>query len=144
MPLLCRQPWLVYQGITAGFVAHTTLKLILGFEDISYYLQYNARSEFFSKSTFSPNPECRDQHCINNQKSQKESGISFIENRSKHIASKKKTTGNNYFKEDEVDVQKWQIEVVEDSGKDKEDNYISKEEVDQVNLEDLMSKMNSL
>jgi len=41
-------------------------------------------------------------------------------------------------------VQKWQIEVVEDSGKDKEDTYISKEEVDQVNLEDLMSKMNSL
>ena len=54
-------------GITAGFIAQTVLKLLLRFEEVSYYLSYNSRVEFFSKSKFFPNPECIDKNCLKNQ-----------------------------------------------------------------------------
>lgn len=53
-------------AITAAFLAHTSLKYLLEFEDISYYLQYNARSEFFSNNIFRPNPDCLDKCCQKN------------------------------------------------------------------------------
>lgn len=34
-------------SMTAGFLAHTALKYLLEFEEISYYLQYNAKNEYF-------------------------------------------------------------------------------------------------
>jgi hypothetical protein len=117
---------------------------MLGFEDISYYLQYNARSEFFSKNIFIPNPECKDQLCISNQAKTKASGVSFIESRKLHIASKKKGQGVKYFKDDEVDTEKWQIELIEDSSEASKDNFIKNEDVQESKLEDLMNMMKQM
>lgn len=54
-------------GITAGFIAQSVLKILLRFEEITYYLSYNSRNEFFNRSRFEPNPECKDKNCIKNQ-----------------------------------------------------------------------------
>lgn len=54
-------------GITAGFIAQNALKLLLKFEEVTFYLSYNSRNEFFSRSRFEPNPECKDRHCLRNQ-----------------------------------------------------------------------------
>ena len=54
-------------GITAGFIAQNVLKILLRFEEITYYLSYNSRNEFFSRSIFHPNPECKDKNCLKNQ-----------------------------------------------------------------------------
>ena len=55
-------------GITAGFIAQNVLKILLRFEEITYYLSYNSRNEFFSRTIFHPNPECKDRNCLKNQK----------------------------------------------------------------------------
>jgi ubiquitin-like modifier-activating enzyme 5 len=54
-------------GITAGFIAQNVLKILLKFEEITYYLSYNSRNEFFSRTRFDPNPECKDKNCLKNQ-----------------------------------------------------------------------------
>ena len=54
-------------GITAGFIAQNVLKILLRFEEITYYLSYNSRNEFFSRTRFDPNPECKDKYCLKNQ-----------------------------------------------------------------------------
>jgi ubiquitin-like modifier-activating enzyme 5 len=54
-------------GITAGFIAQNVLKILLRFEEITYYLSYNSRNEFFSRTRFEPNPECKDRNCLKNQ-----------------------------------------------------------------------------
>lgn len=54
-------------GITAGFIAQNVLKILLKFEEITFYLSYNSRNEFFSRSRFEPNPECKDKNCLKNQ-----------------------------------------------------------------------------
>jgi ubiquitin-like modifier-activating enzyme 5 len=59
-------------GITAGFIAQNVLKILLRFEEITYYLSYNSRNEFFSRTRFDPNPECKDKNCLKNQKFMKE------------------------------------------------------------------------
>jgi len=76
-------------GITAGFLAHTTLKFLLGFEDISYYLQYNARNEFFQKSEFAPNPECKDGNCLQRQCEHAQACKDFKKARQEMIDKKK-------------------------------------------------------
>ena len=58
-------------GITAGFMAHTAMKLLLEFEYVQPYLQYNARSETFSGNALCPNPECKDKNCVSLQTKKK-------------------------------------------------------------------------
>ena len=105
-------------GITAGLVAQTALKLLLEFEDISYYLQYNARCDFFTNNTYKPSPECRDERCREKQVEVAKTGISFMENRRKLIAKGKEDKGyvkNPYFSGEQVKPLDWGIELVEES-----------------------------
>lgn len=81
-------------GITAGFIAQTVLKLLLEFEEVSYYLSYNSRNEFFSKTTFNPNPECKDANCIKNQE--------YIKNNSDQKFLEKRLRSAKYIKNSEI------------------------------------------
>lgn len=81
-------------GITAGFIAQTVLKLLLQFEEISYYLSYNSRNEFFSKDKFIPNPECKDANCVKNQK--------FIQENPNQQFLEKRNKSPNFIKNSEV------------------------------------------
>lgn len=55
-------------GIVAGFLVQNTLKFLLKFGQVSYYLGYNAMEDFFPKMTLKPNPNCDDVHCRQRQK----------------------------------------------------------------------------
>ncbi|XP_076243805.1 ubiquitin-like activating enzyme 5 [Calliopsis andreniformis] len=55
-------------GIVAGFLVQNTLKYLLNFGDVSYYLGYNAMQDFFPKMTLRPNPNCDDKYCRERQK----------------------------------------------------------------------------
>ena len=52
-------------------MTHTAMKMLLEFEDITYYVQYNARNEFFSLNTFRPSPDCNDKNCMKVQAEKK-------------------------------------------------------------------------
>lgn len=54
-------------GIVAGFLVQNTLKYLLDFGDVSYYLGYNAMQDFFPKMTLRPNPNCEDRYCKQRQ-----------------------------------------------------------------------------
>ena len=97
-------------SMTAGFLAHTALKFLLEFEDISYYLQYNARNEFFQNNLFIPNPQCIDPLCQHNQKWVLDNNIDTIKHRKEKILKKKKS---QIFEKE--DFSEWGIEIIEDS-----------------------------
>uniref|UniRef100_T1IN46 Ubiquitin-like modifier-activating enzyme 5 n=1 Tax=Strigamia maritima TaxID=126957 RepID=T1IN46_STRMM len=59
-------------GIVAGFLVQNTLKYLLGFGDVTYYLGYNALQDFFPTMTMKPNPSCDDTFCVLRQKEFKE------------------------------------------------------------------------
>lgn len=54
-------------GIVAGFLVQNTLKYLLGFGDVSYYLGYNAMQDFFPQMALKPNPQCDDLNCRKRQ-----------------------------------------------------------------------------
>ncbi|ESO84540.1 hypothetical protein LOTGIDRAFT_236214 [Lottia gigantea] len=54
-------------AVVAGFLVQNTLKYLLKFGDVSYYLGYNALQDFFPSMTLRPNPTCDDRHCVNQQ-----------------------------------------------------------------------------
>lgn len=54
-------------GIVAGFLVQNTLKYLLGFGQVSYYLGYNALQDFFPTMRLRPNPLCEDSHCRRQQ-----------------------------------------------------------------------------
>ena len=54
-------------GIVAGFLVQNTLKYLLRFGDVSYYLGYNAMQDFFPRMTLRPNPNCGDKYCRERQ-----------------------------------------------------------------------------
>jgi len=51
-------------GIVAGFLVQNTLKKLLGFGKVSYYLGYNAMEDFFPSMVLKPNPNCDDGNCV--------------------------------------------------------------------------------
>ncbi|KAL6436265.1 hypothetical protein ACFW04_004673 [Cataglyphis niger] len=55
-------------GIVSGFLVQNTLKFLLKFGQVSYYLGYNAMEDFFPTMTLKPNPNCDDAHCRQRQK----------------------------------------------------------------------------
>lgn len=141
-------------GITAGFLSHTTLKFLLEFEEITSYLQYNARTEFFTNSMMTPNPECTDKNCVKRQeerrKGERESRLAL---RKAAIQAKKEKKEEKK----EPSPNEWGIEIIEESQEQPE----KKEEVKvavvpskkvedakevqvQESLEDLMSQLNDL
>lgn len=54
-------------GIVAGFLVQNTLKFLLNFGDVTYYLGYNALQDFFPTMTLRPNPNCDDSYCRQRQ-----------------------------------------------------------------------------
>lgn len=54
-------------GVVAGFLVQNVLKHLLRFGEVSYYLGYNAMSDFFPKMKLRPNPNCEDSFCRSNQ-----------------------------------------------------------------------------
>merc|ERR1740130_220620 len=55
-------------GMVAGLLVQNTLKFLLKFGQPSYYLGYNAMTDFFPKATMLPNTECVNGHCRSLQK----------------------------------------------------------------------------
>lgn len=122
------------------------LKLLLGFEDISYYLQYNARCEFFTNSMFKPNPDCRDNKCVERQLTCAKSGSSFIQSRKNLIEKQKEKAkpSNHFSEENKVDAKEWGIELINETPTNKKEEFISKEEKNEFSLEELMGKMKDM
>ncbi|XP_067934676.1 ubiquitin-like modifier-activating enzyme 5 isoform X2 [Watersipora subatra] len=54
-------------GLVAALLVQNTLKYLLAFGEVSFYVGYNAMQDFFPKMTMKPNPACDDQRCINRQ-----------------------------------------------------------------------------
>merc|ERR1719378_836857 len=55
-------------GIVAGFLVQNTLKFLLHFGTVTFYLGYNAMQDFFPQMTLNPNPQCEDKNCLKKQK----------------------------------------------------------------------------
>lgn len=54
-------------AVVAGFLVQNTLKYLLKFGNVSYYLGYNALQDFFPSMAMKPNPDCDDCHCRRQQ-----------------------------------------------------------------------------
>lgn len=54
-------------AIVAGFLIQNTLKYLLKFGNVTYYLGYNALQDFFPMMAMKPNPECDDCNCRKQQ-----------------------------------------------------------------------------
>jgi len=50
-------------GMVAGLLVQNTLKYLLKFGQPSYYLGYNAMTDFFPTATIRPNVDCANGHC---------------------------------------------------------------------------------
>lgn len=130
-------------------MTHTAMKVLLEFEEISYYTQYNARNEYFSQNTFRPNPECKDKNCII-QQAQKKGKESFEDRRQKIIQAKRaKLTGMLDVAGDEADeeLEDWGIEIIEEDQMIKDPikaSTIDKKAMEDTNVEDLMAQFNNL
>jgi ubiquitin-like modifier-activating enzyme 5 len=51
-------------GIVAGFLVQSTLKILLRFGKVTFFLGYSALSDYFSKYPMNPNTECTDRRCV--------------------------------------------------------------------------------
>uniref|UniRef100_A0AC35TX16 ThiF domain-containing protein n=1 Tax=Rhabditophanes sp. KR3021 TaxID=114890 RepID=A0AC35TX16_9BILA len=60
-------------GIIAGLLVQNTLKYLLEFGKVSWYVGYNALVDFFPREEMFPNPTCDDRHCIARQRDYQES-----------------------------------------------------------------------
>ncbi|XP_062518796.1 ubiquitin-like modifier-activating enzyme 5 [Corticium candelabrum] len=54
-------------AVIAGFLVQNTLKYLLEFGEVTYYLGYNAMQDFFPTMTMRPNPNCSDLNCRKQQ-----------------------------------------------------------------------------
>uniref|UniRef100_A0A8D8V8M3 Ubiquitin-like modifier-activating enzyme 5 n=1 Tax=Cacopsylla melanoneura TaxID=428564 RepID=A0A8D8V8M3_9HEMI len=54
-------------GVVAGFLVQNTLKKLLKFGEVSWYLGYSALTDFFPKMKLKPNPTCDDLDCVQRQ-----------------------------------------------------------------------------
>lgn len=63
-------------GIVAGFLVQNTLKYLLKFGNVTYYLGYNAMQDYFPTMAMKPNPTCDDRKCQRRQKEYQESEAS--------------------------------------------------------------------
>ncbi|KAL3853959.1 hypothetical protein ACJMK2_013250 [Sinanodonta woodiana] len=54
-------------AVVAGFLVQNTLKYLLHFGNVTYYLGYNALEDFFPTMVMKPNPQCDDGYCRRQQ-----------------------------------------------------------------------------
>ena len=134
-------------AITAGFLAHTTLKFLLTFEEISYYLQYNARNEYFQKSEFFPNPECKDHNCLLRQEEHKKAGKDFKKARKELIMSQKSNdkSQNTVMKEEiRKEAEEWGLELIEEDEEIKLKEEVKKVDVKDTDVDDLAAQLKAM
>lgn len=55
-------------GVVAGFLVQNSLKYLLKFGSVSWYLGYSALTDFFPTMKLQPNPQCDDSYCVKRQK----------------------------------------------------------------------------
>lgn len=107
-------------GIVAGFLVQNTLKYLLNFGTVSYYLGYNAMQDFFPTMTLKPNPACEEMICQQRQREYQESVDEKQENEEKAGS----TEGDEIKHEDN----EWGITLIGETAKgDDEDDDLSQE-----------------
>jgi len=131
-------------GITAGFMAQNALKYLLDFGELAFCLSYNARLDFFNNYKIIPNPECKDQGCLDRQKDK-----AHIEGFLKKLEKKKRLAEEEKNKKKEVHVaNEWGIEIVAEKQEVNTEpavkNEISEEERKTESLDDLINKLKGL
>lgn len=98
-------------GMVAGMLIQNTLKYLLKFGDVSYYLGYNALNDFFPQMRMRPNPNCDDRFCLKRQEEyQSKLAESNLDNQQ---YQKKAETEEIVHEENE-----WNISVVDESTND--------------------------
>ena len=122
------------------------MKILLEYEEVALHLQYNAKKEFFSNSVYPPNPECKDAFCIERQKEKKDQK-GFLGERKEKIAQKNKENQRPVVQNQE-EVDQWAIELVEDDtvseSTQNTGKLIKSEDIENQNLDDLMSQLKNM
>lgn len=122
------------------------MKILLEYEEVALHLQYNAKKEFFSNSVYPPNPECKDAFCIERQKEKKDQK-GFLGERKEKIAQKNKENQRPVVQNQE-EVDQWAIELVEDDTVSESTQttgkLIKSEDIENQNLDDLMSQLKNM
>jgi len=92
-------------GVIAGLLVQNTLKKLLGFGQISWYLGYNALSDYFPSMMIKPNPNCDDNFCIKQQEEFRNRVIEEPEHTTEEMPEDKVTHDDN----------EWGISLTDDS-----------------------------
>lgn len=56
--------WKSFVGVKKLRIAFISFRKLLNFGEVSWYLGYNALSDFFPQMRLKPNPTCEDRHCL--------------------------------------------------------------------------------
>eukprot|EP00794_Sanderia_malayensis_P019797 gene19797-21738_t len=93
-------------GIVAGLLVQNTLKYLLNFGTVTFYLGYNAMQDFFPQMTLKPNPQCEDKNCRKQQEVYK-----------KKLEAMPEKAAEGEHKVDEVvhDENQWGISLIDES-----------------------------
>jgi len=142
-------------SMVAGMLIQNTLKYLLGFGEVAYYLGYNALKDFFPTYMMKPNPSCDNRHCLTSQEHYREFLASLPKEEPKEDKSVEIVHTDN----------EWQIEVIDTSSEQLPEKSTGEQQppagtqflydgtkpkvnqsecVDGSNLEDLSSLMKSL
>lgn len=113
-------------GIVAGFLVQNTLKYLLKFGSVSYYLGYNAMQDFFPSMTLKPNPACEEKMCQQRQREYQES-----EEAKQECEEKAVSTADEEVRHEDNE---WGITLVDEAKGDDEDDEPSPELVAGVRL----------
>ena len=121
-------------GIIAGFLAQNFLKWALNFGEVSYLLNYNALSNFFSDTLLIPNPSCSDENCIKCQEEFKKSGKS--RKPCKKVVEKKE--------EEKKFENVWGIKIVDESEQSAQNVEVKDVKSSNMSLDDLKNQFKML
>ena len=121
-------------GIIAGFLAQNFLKWALNFGEVSYLLNYNALSNFFTDTQLSPNPSCSDENCIKCQDEFKKTGKS--RKPCKKILEKKE--------EEKKFENTWGIKIVDESEQSAQTFEVKDVKTSNMSLDDLKNQFKML
>ena len=122
-------------GIIAGFLAQNFLKWALNFGQVSYLLNYNALSNFFTDTELSPNPSCSDENCIKCQEEFKKNKISR-----KPIKKEQEEKKENENKFENT----WGIKIVDESEQSAQPVEVKDVKSNNMSLDDLKNQFKML
>ena len=122
-------------GIIAGFLAQNFLKWALNFGQVSYLLNYNALSNFFTDTELSPNPSCSDENCIKCQEEFKKNKISR-----KPVKKEQEEKKENENKFENT----WGIKIVDESEQSAQTVEVKDVKTSNMSLDDLKNQFKML